>query len=106
MIDLDKIGGVPVVMRELLDAGSLNGEALTCTGLTMAENLAAIDPPGPDGVVVRAIDVPIHAEGGIVILQGSLGSRRGQVVKIAGSDLEWVRRARPSFRRARPRRWT
>ena len=87
MIDLDRIGGVPVVMKELLDAGLLHGDALTCTGLTLAENLAAINPPAPDGVVVRDIDVPIHAEGGIVILQGSLAPN-GAVVKIAGTDLD------------------
>jgi dihydroxy-acid dehydratase len=68
MIDLDKIGGVPVVMRELLEAGLLDGDALTCTGRTLAENLEALDPPPPDGVVVRETDSPIHPQGGIVIL--------------------------------------
>ena len=68
MSDLDRIGGVPVVMKHLLDAGLLHGDCLTVTGKTVAENLAAIDPPGPDGVVVHPLDAPIHTEGGIVVL--------------------------------------
>jgi dihydroxy-acid dehydratase len=83
MTDLDRVGGVPVVMRHLLDAGLLHGDALTCTGRTVADNLAAIDPPRPDGVVVHPLDAPINAEGGIVVLTGSLAPK-GAVVKIAG----------------------
>ena len=60
MVDLDRVGGVPVVMRELLDAGLLHGDCLTVTGKTMAENLAALDPPDPDGEVVHPLDEPIH----------------------------------------------
>jgi dihydroxy-acid dehydratase len=87
MTDLDRIGGVPVVLKMLLDAGVLHGDCLTVTGKTMAENLADIDPPAPDGVVVRRWDDPIHAEGGIVILTGSLAPN-GSVVKVAGLDFE------------------
>ena len=87
MADLDRVGGVPVVMRLLLEAGLLNGDCLTCTGKTVAENLAAIDPPPPDGVVVHGIESPIHARGGTVILRGSLAPA-GSVLKIAGTDLE------------------
>ena len=87
MVDLDRIGGVPVVMAELLAEGLLNGDCLTVTGLTLAENLAAISPPAADGVVVHPIEAPIHPHGGIVILRGSLAPE-GAVVKIAGSDLE------------------
>ena len=83
MSDLDRIGGVPVVLKELLDAGLLHGDVMTVTGKTMAENLAAMDPPRADGVVVRPLDQPIHAEGGINILSGSLAPR-GSVVKVAG----------------------
>ena len=83
MIDLDRIGGVPVVLKELLDAGLLHGDVMTVTGRTMAENLADIDPPRPDGVVVHPLDQPIHAEGGINILSGSLAPK-GSVVKVAG----------------------
>ena len=86
MIDLDRIGGVPVVMGMLLEAGLLNGDCLTVTGETVAENLARLDPPGADGVVVHPVENPIHERGGIVILRGSLAPE-GAVVKIAGTDL-------------------
>ncbi len=83
MSDLDRVGGVPVVLAHLLAAGLLHGDVITCTGRTMAENLAALDPPPPDGVVVHPLDAPIHAEGGINILTGSLAPN-GSVVKVAG----------------------
>ena len=85
MIDVDRIGGVPVVMRELLDAGLLHGDCLTVTGKTMAENLAELDPPEPDGRVVHPLSKPIHADGGIAVLTGSLAPK-GSVVKVAGID--------------------
>src|SRR5215213_5420361 len=87
MTDLDRVGGVPVVMKHLLDAGLLHGDCLTVTGKTMAENLAEIDPPEPDGVVVYPLDRPIHAEGGINVLTGSLAPK-GAVVKVAGLSQE------------------
>jgi dihydroxy-acid dehydratase len=83
MSDLDRVGGVPVVLKHLLDAGLLHGDCLTVTGATMAENLAALDIPAPDGVVVHSLDAPIHAQGGINVLTGSLAPR-GAVVKVAG----------------------
>lgn len=83
MTDIDRIGGIPVVMKHLLDAGLLHGDVLTCTGKTMAENLAEINPPVPDGDVVHSLSAPIHAQGGINILKGTLAPR-GAVVKIAG----------------------
>jgi dihydroxy-acid dehydratase len=83
MVDLDRIGGLPVVMRELLEAGLLHGDCLTITGKTLAENLAELDPPGPDGAVVHPLSDPIHADGGTGILYGSLAPE-GAVVKIAG----------------------
>ncbi|MCT7362166.1 dihydroxy-acid dehydratase [Mycolicibacterium llatzerense] len=85
MKDVDEIGGVPVVMRALLDAGLLHGDCLTVTGKTMAENLAHIAPPDPDGKVLRAMNNPIHPTGGITILHGSLAPE-GAVVKSAGFD--------------------
>jgi dihydroxy-acid dehydratase len=85
MTDLDRVGGVPVVLRQLLEAGLLHGDCLTVTGRTIAENLAALDPPRPDGVVVRDLAEPIHATGGIAILTGSLAPA-GSVVKVAGID--------------------
>jgi dihydroxy-acid dehydratase len=85
MFDVDRIGGVPVIMKALLDAGLLHGDCLTVTGKTMAENLAHIAPPDPDGKVLRALDNPIHPTGGITILGGSLAPD-GAVVKSAGFD--------------------
>jgi dihydroxy-acid dehydratase len=85
MTDIDRIGGVPVVMRALLDAGLLHGECLTVTGKTMAENLATIAPPDPDGKIIRSLDDPIHRTGGLTVVRGSL-SPDGAVVKTAGFD--------------------
>jgi dihydroxy-acid dehydratase len=85
MSDLDAVGGVPVVMRELLEAGLINGDCLTVTGRTVAENLAALDPPAPDGEVVRPLSRPVHSRGGTAVLKGSLAPD-GAVVKIAGMD--------------------
>ena len=87
MSDLDRVGGVPVVLKHLLDAGLLHGDCLTVTGKTMAENLAEINPPAPDGVVVHPLDDPLHSEGGIVVLTGSLAPK-GAVVKVAGLTAE------------------
>jgi dihydroxy-acid dehydratase len=87
MTDVDRIGGVPVVMRALLDAGLLHGDCLTVTGKTMAENLAHIAPPDPDGKIIHAMSNPIHATGGITILRGSLAPE-GAVVKSAGFDTD------------------
>ncbi|MSX16143.1 MAG: dihydroxy-acid dehydratase [Actinobacteria bacterium] len=83
MTDLDRIGGVPVVLKMLLDAGLLHGDVMTVTGKTMAENLAEINPPDPDGVVVHPLSAPINIEGGLLILTGSLAPK-GSVVKVAG----------------------
>jgi dihydroxy-acid dehydratase len=87
MSDLDRVGGVAVVMQELLDAGLLDGDCLTVTGRTVAENLSELDPAPPDGEVVRPLASPVHADGGIAILRGSLAPR-GAVVKVAGLDVE------------------
>lgn len=84
MLDLDRVGGVPMVMRELLDAGLIHGDCLTVTGKTVEENLAEFDlSGGPDGSVLHPLSDPIHADGGIGILYGSLAPE-GAVVKIAG----------------------
>ena len=85
MTDVDRIGGIPVVMKALLDAGLLHGDCLTVTGKTVAENLADIAPPDPDGNVLRAMTSPIHPTGGITILRGTLAPG-GAVVKSAGFD--------------------
>ena len=95
MSDLDRVGGVPVVMRELLEAGLLHGEAVTVTGRTIAQNLDDLGPAEPDGTVVHAVKDPIHAEGGTAILRGSLAPD-GSVMKIAGAgSLEFRGTARP-----------
>jgi dihydroxy-acid dehydratase len=83
MTDIDRVGGVPVVLKMLLDAGLLHGDVMTCTGKTMAENLAEINPPAPDGDVLHPLSDPIHSEGGINVLTGTLAPR-GSVVKVAG----------------------
>jgi dihydroxy-acid dehydratase len=87
MVDIDRVGGVPVVMKELLDAGLLHGDCLTVTGKTIAENLAAIAPPAPDGTVIHPVTHPIHVDGGIAVLRGSLAPQ-GAVVKVAGIDYD------------------
>jgi dihydroxy-acid dehydratase len=85
MSDLDRVGGVPVVMQELLDAGLLHGDCMTVTGKTQAENLAGVAPPKPDGDIVHPSGDPIHPWGGIAILRGNLAPN-GAVVKAAGAE--------------------
>ncbi|GAA1476152.1 dihydroxy-acid dehydratase [Nocardioides aestuarii] len=85
MYDVDKVGGIPVVMRALLEEGLLHGDTLTVTGKTMRENLDDIAPPPLDGDVIRKFTEPIHATGGLTILKGSLAPE-GAVVKSAGFD--------------------
>ena len=87
MADIDRIGGVPVVMKMLLDEGLLNGDEITVTGKTMAENLALLDPPGPDGDVIHGLGDPLHDVGGIAVLTGSLAPN-GAVLKVAGIDFD------------------
>ncbi len=87
MTDIDRVGGIPVVLRILLDAGYLHGDCLTVTGKTMAENLADINPPFADGDVLRAINKPLSTDIGITILSGSLATE-GAVCKTAGIGIE------------------
>jgi dihydroxy-acid dehydratase len=87
MSDVDKVGGIPVILKSLLDAGLLHGDCLTVTGKTMAENLADINPPDPDGEILKAIKTPMAATGGITILGGSLAPD-GAVTKVAGVGVE------------------
>ena len=89
MTDVDKVGGIPVVMKALLDGGLLYGDALTVTGKTMAENLEALAPPALDGEVIRSLDRPIHRTGGLTVLKGTLAPE-GAVVKSAGFDSDVV----------------
>ena len=87
MTDIDRVGGIPVVLKALLDAGLLHGDVLTVTGRTMRENLEALDVPPLDGEVLRALTDPIHRTGGITILHGSLAPE-GAVVKSAGFEAQ------------------
>ena len=94
MTDIDRVGGIPVVMKALLDAGLLHGDALTVTGRTVAENIAELDPPALDGEVLHALSDPLHRTGGIAVLQGTLAPE-GAVVKTAGFDVQaWEGTAR------------
>lgn len=87
MNDVDRQGGIPVIMKAMLDEGLLHGDALTVTGKTLAENLAELDPQPLDGEVIHTFDNPIHASGGITILHGSMAPE-GAVVKSAGFDAD------------------
>lgn len=87
MTDVDKVGGIPVVMRALLDAGLLHGDCLTVTGKTMAENLADLAPPVADGDILYSVEKPLATTGGITILGGSL-SPEGAVCKTAGVGVD------------------
>lgn len=87
MIDIDRIGGVPVVMAMLAEEGLLHTDEVTVTGRTVTENLELIKAPPPDGEVVHTFDDPIHDIGGLAILSGSLAPN-GSVVKVAGIDFD------------------
>ena len=87
MTDVDKVGGIPVILRALLDAGLLHGDCLTVTGKTMAENLKDIKPPDPDGEILKAVKDPLSLGGGITILNGSL-TPNGAVCKTAGVGVD------------------
>ena len=101
MNDVFKVGGIPVVMKALLDAGLIDGECLTVTGRTVAENLAGINPPDPDGKILRALDDPLHSTGGLSILTGSLAPD-GAVVKTAGFDADVFEGTARVFDREQP----
>ena len=87
MVDIDRVGGVPVVMQMLAERGVLHLDEITCTGRTVAENLEMVKAPGPDGEVIHGWDRPLHDVGGIAVLRGSLAPQ-GAVVKVAGIDVD------------------
>ncbi|MFZ9225848.1 MAG: dihydroxy-acid dehydratase [Candidatus Nanopelagicaceae bacterium] len=87
MSDVDKVGGVPVVLRALLDAGLIHGDCITVTGKTMKENLEELSPPDPDGQILKATSSPLATSGGITILSGSLVPE-GAVTKVAGVGVD------------------
>jgi dihydroxy-acid dehydratase len=86
MVDVDAIGGIPVIVKELLAAGALDGSVLTCTGETLAEQVARLDPPAPDGDVVHPVSAPFKPTGGLRLLQGNLAPEGGAVLKVAGVE--------------------
>ncbi|HBX79003.1 MAG TPA: dihydroxy-acid dehydratase, partial [Acidimicrobiaceae bacterium] len=88
MLDVDRVGGVPVVMQMLADEGLLHLDEITVTGKTVGENLAMINAPAPDGEVIRAFNNPIHDIGGIAVLRGTLAPQ-GAVLKVAGIDIDF-----------------
>jgi dihydroxy-acid dehydratase len=87
MTDMDRVGGVPVILKALLDAGLLHGDVMTVTGKTMAENLAGINPPDVDGDILHAVSTPLSSDVGITILGGSLATE-GAVCKTAGIGIK------------------
>ena len=87
MTDVDKVGGIPVVLRALFDAGLIHGDCLTVTGKSMAENLQEIKPPDPDGEILKAVKNPFSLGGGITVLNGTL-SPEGSVCKTAGIGVD------------------
>jgi dihydroxy-acid dehydratase len=86
MVDIDAVGGLPVVVKELLDAGVLDGSPMTCTGETLAEQVARIDPPAPDGEVVHPVSAPFKPTGGLRLLSGNVAPEGGAVLKLAGVE--------------------
>lgn len=86
MVDVDGVGGLQVVVRELLDAGLVDGDTLTCTGETLAEQVRRLDPPAPDGVVIHPLRAPFKDTGGLRLLRGNLAPAGGAVVKVAGIE--------------------
>ncbi len=86
MVDIDDKGGVQVIVKELLDAGLLNGETLTCTGETLAEQLDRLDPPAPDGKVIYTVKDPYKNTGGLRILGGNISQDYTAILKLAGVE--------------------
>ena len=86
MVDIDRVGGLQVVVKELLDAGHLDGDTPTCTGDTLGEQVERLAPPSPDGEVVRTMESPYRESGGLRLLHGNLAPEGGAVVKVAGVE--------------------
>ena len=86
MVDIDAKGGLPVIVRELLAAGLLDGNCMTCTGETLAEQVARLDPPAPDGDVIHPLSAPFKPTGGLRLLRGNLAPGGGAVIKLAGVE--------------------
>ena len=86
MVDIDEKGGVQVIVKELLNAGLLNGDTLTCTGETLSEQIDRLNPPAPDGTVIYTVEKPYKPTGGLRVLGGNLSSEFSSVLKLAGVE--------------------
>ena len=86
MVDIDEKGGVQVIVKDLLEAGLLNGDALTCTGETLAEQISRLNPPVPDGDVIYSVKHPYKETGGLRVLGGNLSPEFSAVLKLAGVE--------------------
>jgi dihydroxy-acid dehydratase len=86
MVDIDRVGGVQVIVKELMDAGLLNGEAMTCTGETLAQQVARLETPGPDGTVIYPVEKPYKPTGGLRVLGGNLSPEYSAILKLAGVE--------------------
>jgi dihydroxy-acid dehydratase len=86
MVDIDAKGGMQVIVKELLDAGLLNGDTLTCTGETLAEQIDRLKPPKPDGDVIYSVEKPYKETGGLRVLGGNLSPEFSAVLKLAGVE--------------------
>lgn len=86
MIDIDRVGGVQVIVKELLDAGLLNGDMMTCTGQTLSEQVASLNPPAPDGDVIYSVAAPFKPTGGLRVLGGNLSPDFSAILKLAGVE--------------------
>jgi dihydroxy-acid dehydratase len=86
MQDIDAKGGLQVVVKDLLDAGFLDGSCLTCTGETLAEQVQRLAPPAPDRDVVHPASSPFKQTGGLRLLHGNLAPDGGAVIKVAGIE--------------------
>ena len=86
MVDIDEKGGVQVIIKELLKAGLLNGDTLTCTGETLSEQVDRLNPPAPDGTVIYTVENPFKPTGGLRVLGGNLSPELSSVLKLAGVE--------------------
>lgn len=86
VVDIDDVGGLPVIVKELLDAGLIDGSCITCTGETLAEQIARLKPRSPDGTVIYPVNKPYKPTGGLRFLKGNLAPDGGAILKVAGVE--------------------
>jgi dihydroxy-acid dehydratase len=86
MVDIDRMGGVQVIVKDLLDAGLLNGDTLTCTGETLAQQITRLAPPAPDGDIIHSVKAPFKETGGLRVLGGNLSPEFSSILKLAGVE--------------------